>query len=133
SYASELRPESDARVDEIHDRDPARYARALEAALETLADEERLAFTRSDAGWVIRDAPGVLGRRRRLHRWAAKGAGAAALLKSAFTFGDWLPYALWKIERHTGTRLEPTERQRRHPLIFAWPLIFRVLAKRELR
>jgi hypothetical protein len=72
-------------------------------------------------------------RARRLRRPAAKLVGVAQLLKSAVTFGDWLPYALWKLERHTGTRLEPTERQRRHPFVFAWPLLFRVLRRRELR
>ena len=49
------------------------------------------------------------------------------LLKTAFTFGDWVPYVLWKIERHTAVRVEVSERQRRHPLIFGWPVIFRVL------
>ena len=49
------------------------------------------------------------------------------------TFGDWVPYALWKLERHTGTRIELSERQRRHPFLFAWPEIFRVLRSRALR
>jgi hypothetical protein len=75
----------------------------------------------------------LLARRRRARRWLAKAIGTVQLLKSAITFGDWLPYALWKLERHTGTRLEPSERQRKHPFLFAWPLVVRVLAKRELR
>ena len=70
---------------------------------------------------------------RRLRRPAAKLLAVVQLLKSAFTFGDWLPYALWKLERHTGTRLTPTERQRRHPFLFGWPLMLRVLRRRDLR
>ncbi len=34
---------------------------------------------------------------------------------------------VWRAERHTARRIELTERQRRHPLIFAWPVILRVL------
>jgi hypothetical protein len=55
------------------------------------------------------------------------------LLKSAATFGDWLPYVLWKLERHGGTRIELTDRQRRHPLIWGWPVLWRVLRRRDLR
>jgi hypothetical protein len=44
-----------------------------------------------------------------------------------------VPYALWKVERHTGTRIEYSERQRRHPFIWGWPLVFRVLRNRDLR
>jgi len=112
TYAAELRPESDEGPRAVYTADPPRYARALAAALEAL------------------DATGRL---RVLSRPFAKAAATLQLLKSALTFGDWLPYALWKLERHTGTRLEPSARQRRHPFVFGWPLIVRVLWKRELR
>ncbi len=110
TYACELRPESQDAIATLYRAAPERYDALLAAAA-----------TQPPS------APPRLARRR------AKLVGIAALLKTAFTFGDWLPYALWKLERHTGTKLEPTERQRKHPLIFAWPLIFRVLVKRELR
>jgi hypothetical protein len=55
------------------------------------------------------------------------------LLKTAFTFGDWLPYALWKLERHSGARLVASARQRRHPFLFGWPLLVRALRQRALR
>jgi len=55
------------------------------------------------------------------------------LLKSAATFGDWLPYVLWKLERHTGKKIVPSERQRRYPFIFGWPLLVRILWQRDLR
>ena len=69
----------------------------------------------------------------RLRRPVAKLVYVAQLLKTASTFGDWVPYALWKLERHTGTHVEYSERQRRHPFIWGWPLVFRVLRKRDLR
>ena len=53
--------------------------------------------------------------------------GLLRLLKTAYTFGDWVPYVLWKLERHTGRTIELSPRQRRHPLIFGWPIILPLL------
>jgi hypothetical protein len=137
TYGSELRPESDEGPRAVLAADPVRYARVLALALDGLAAEGRLRILSRDAnGWQVACPPGALAAARRrgaLRRPFAKAAATAQLLKSALTFGDWLPYALWKLERHTGTRLEPSERQRRHPFLFGWPLIVRVLWKRELR
>jgi hypothetical protein len=136
TYAGEMRPEGDRAIDELHAADPPRYARASESALRELAlrDPERLRVeigAGSFRAWL--SAPGRARAAWRLRRPAAKAAYAAQLLKTAFTFGDWLPYALWKLERHSGARIQPSERQRRHPLIFGWPILWRLLARRELR
>ena len=48
------------------------------------------------------------------------------ILKSALTFAAPVDYMLWKLERHSGVRLSATERQRRYPLLFAWPLVWRL-------
>jgi hypothetical protein len=133
TYASELRPESDARVEGLYAAAPSHYDHALAAVLDELAAQGAARVAREGDRFRVDRAPGLLSRPRRARRLLAKSLSPAVLLKSALTFGDWLPYALWKLERHTGTRLEPSERQRRHPLLFAWPLVFRVLARRELR
>ena len=79
------------------------------------------------------------GRAGRLRlRWKAKKPAAKLLyaprlVKSALTFGEWLPYAVWKLARHTGVKIEPTPLQRRHPLIFGIPVIVRLLLGRTLR
>ena len=62
----------------------------------------------------------------------AKLAYVGQLFKTAFTFGDWLPYALWKLERHTGKPLQISERQRRHPFVFGWPVLARLLWRRDI-
>jgi len=136
TYAGEMRPEADGAIEMLYAADPARYDRAGASALRELAERRpgELRIEIDDGGFQARLAS--RGRARavwRLRRSAAKAAYAAQLLKTAFTFGDWLPYALWKLERHTGTRIEPSERQRRHPLIFGWPILWRVLSRRELR
>jgi hypothetical protein len=59
-------------------------------------------------------------------RIQGKLLSALRLLKAAFTFSDPLEYLLWKIERHSGLYIEPTPRQLKHPLIFAWPLLWKL-------
>ncbi len=41
--------------------------------------------------------------------------------KYVLTVEGWVDYILEKLERHHGIRLELSERERRHPLIFGWP------------
>ena len=70
--------------------------------------------------------------------WAlAQGAGKVLsflrILKSVLTFEDPVDYMLWKLERHSGVRVEATERQRRYPLIFAWPLAWRLFRRKAFR
>jgi hypothetical protein len=55
------------------------------------------------------------------------------LLKAAATFDDALDYLLWKIQRHSGVFIEPSRLQRRYPVIFAWPLLFRLWRKGAFR
>lgn len=128
TYGCELRPERDDTIASLYRADPARYDAMLDSVLDELAEHPGVAIERIGDQRRVRGHPAPP-----LHPRLAKLAAAAQLLKSAFTFGDWLPYALWKLERHTGTRLEPTARQRRYPLLFAWPLVARALAARALR
>jgi len=60
-------------------------------------------------------------------------AGTAWREGGSILVGDWLPYAIWKLNRHTGVRIEPTDRQRRHPLVYGWPVILRLLRQQKLR
>ena len=58
--------------------------------------------------------------------WLGKLLSALRIIKAAGTFDDPLDYLLWKIRRHSGIYIEPTDRQRRYPLLFAWPLLWRL-------
>ena len=62
-----------------------------------------------------------------------KFLSAARIIKAALTFEDPLDYLLWKIERHSGVHVEPTSRQRRYPLIFAWGLLWQLYRKGAFR
>jgi hypothetical protein len=136
TYAAEMRTESAESISALYAAAPGRFDAAARAGLATLAGR---------AGWCVEDDGAALlvampvGERRRaradwwLRRKLAKIVYAIALLKSTATFGDWLPYVLWKLERHGGTRLVASDRQRRHPLIWGWPLLFRALWRRDFR
>jgi hypothetical protein len=136
TYAAELRPETGDAIRGLFLDQPARYAKAAELAAIALEARGRLRVLALGDPLEVELPRGERQRRRRrarLRRPLAKLAYVAQLLKTAFTFGDWLPYALWKLERHSGARLVPTERQRRHPILFGLPLLVRALRQRALR
>ena len=68
-----------------------------------------------------------------LRRFAGKLLSVLRISKSAFTFDDPVDYALWKVQRHSGVSVTATERQRRYPLIFAWPLVWRLYRQGALK
>ena len=49
------------------------------------------------------------------------------LVKGLFTFEGGFDYVLWKIERHSGVRVEVSPRARRYPLLAGWGVIWRRL------
>jgi hypothetical protein len=136
TYAAEMRPETSDAIRALFRNQPERYARAAQLAALELEARGRLRVLASGEPLEVELPAGEQRRRRRaarLRRPLAKLAYVAQLLKTAFTFGDWLPYALWKLERHSGTRLVASERQRRHPIFFGLPLLVRALRQRALR
>jgi hypothetical protein len=75
---------------------------------------------RSGVSWWLRRAQGKL-------------LSTLRILKAAATFDGALDYLLWKIQRHSGVFIEPSDLQRRYPVVFAWPLLFRLWRKGAFR
>lgn len=136
TYRTELRPENPGTIRELYEVAPDRYDRVTLEALHEL-ERRGLLHVRVAGHWLHVTMPTRQRRWTRLdwqtRRSLAKALYVVRLLKSAVTFGDWLPYVLWKLERHTQGRIVLTERQRRHPLLWGWPVIFRLLLRRDLR
>jgi hypothetical protein len=136
TYTTELRVESPETIRSVYEAAPERYTRVAALAVEVLV-RRGLATGRVDG--TALQAHLVDGARRSIvASWnrkvpVAKALYLVRLVKSAATFGDWLPYALWKLTRHSGVVIEVTERQRRHPLIFGWPVLFRLIRAKTLR
>jgi len=133
TYQCELRTESSNRGESIYEFDPAYYdnvtsAYALEsttlssAKSDTRYHNQFSGFSRkmSSLTWWLRRAQGKL-------------LSVLRLIKAAFTFNEPLEYLLWKIERHTGLYIKPTQRQLKHPLIFAWPLLWKLYRQGAFR
>lgn len=70
---------------------------------------------------------------RGFRRVLCKAVYFLQLMKAAITFEGGVDYALWKIERQSGVKLRASEFQRRHPLIAAWPLVWRAWKRGALR
>jgi hypothetical protein len=68
-----------------------------------------------------------------LRRVQGKVLSTLRILKAALTFDDALDYLLWKIQRHSGVYIEPTQLQRNFPLFFAWPLLYRLWRRGAFR
>jgi hypothetical protein len=137
TYDSERRPESEDRIRELYLENAERYDTVASHALKQLTDDGHFqaaeAHARAFEVTLSRSAQRRGRLRWKLMRFHARYMGLVRLAKTAITFGDWVPYVLWKLERHTGRRIELSERQRRHPLIFAWPIILPLLLRRNLR
>lgn len=70
--------------------------------------------------------------------WAARRVGGRAwsvarLVKAAFTFSGGADYLAWKIERHSGHKLDLTDWQRRHPVLASITLLPKLLRKGAVR
>jgi hypothetical protein len=136
TYAAEMRPESPDTIRSVYRAAPERFERAARDGLVALAAAGHFELTWDGERARVALPPGQ--RQTATRTWERRRRGRklvylVSLLKSATTFGDWLPYVLWKLERHTGTRVELSERQRRHPLIFGWPVFARMLLNRDVR
>jgi hypothetical protein len=133
TYSAEWRTESPETIQSLHAADPERYSAATRGALKCLAGRGQLQVATSSDGFEVSAVSPSRAGPKPVRRPLAKFVYLLGLLKSIATFGDWLPYALWKLERHTGNRIELTDRQRRHPLVWGWPVLLRVLWQRDLR
>jgi hypothetical protein len=119
TYAAELRPEGEARVQWLVERNLADYAALTAAAAPALAAAlepgppgryrvraSRAQRRRSRAAWRIR-------------RWQGKLLSLLRLGKSALIFANAADYVAFKIGRHTGKSIEVTPFMRRHPFLSA--------------
>ena len=119
TYATEIRVEQADRSQGIVDADLDRYSRLLPLAWQSAG----LAFH------VLNDATllpviDVARRSRMQQRWNRRQAwgkklNLLRLCKAAFTFDGAMDYVAWKIERHSGVRIEVKPWQRRFPLLAA--------------
>lgn len=135
TYRCELRTESSTRADSLYDFNPDYYDEVTRT----------MALMPSGSGFPVQqDGDSYLNKSSAITRklaasswWLRRVQGKLLsmlrLLKAALTFNDPLQYLLWKIERHTGIYIEPSPRQLKYPLIFAWPLLWKLYRRGAFR
>jgi len=133
TYQCEFRSEPPGHAEMLFDYWP-KYYQAVTASL--ASGDMGYEFVQSADGYRNTSAPG----KRRfspaswwLRRVQGKVLSTLRIIKAALTFDGALDYLLWKIKRHSGVYIEPTKLQRKAPLIFAWPLLFRLWRKGAFR
>ena len=113
TYRTELRAEKPDRAAEIYQSFAARYDR----------------ITRILIAEDVRPLPRSWTRTRRL----GKALSVLRLMKAAFTFNGGADYLAWKIERHSGQPVPLTDWQRRHPILAAPPILWRLWRAKAVR
>ena len=125
TYKAELRVEKPGRENSILDLNPAHFAGLLPAAL--AADGMLFTVEGED---LVPDMPHF--QRRAILSWWAKRRrlgkvlNVARLVRATRTFDGAGRYAAWKVERHTGVKVEVTPWREAHPILSAPAVLFRV-------
>jgi len=131
SYGAELRPESAERPAHVHDAHDARYAALTPAAL---AAADFPSATDTDGRFApVADSDARARRAWARRRWLGKTLNVLRLMKAVFTFEGGADYVAWKIQRHSGVRVDMSDWQRRHPLLASPVLAIRYWRKGAFR
>ena len=121
TYRAELRPESAERAATIYRADAARYDQMARLIFSGQLNGDGLIVHQATAEDIDRTQ-----RYWRVRRLIGKPLSVLRLMKSLFTFQGGVDYALWKVERHTGVRVPLSSFERRHPILNAPRLLWRV-------
>ncbi|HCS43337.1 MAG TPA: hypothetical protein DIW52_10980 [Pseudomonas sp.] len=134
TYGAELRPESANRPGQLVRHDKAYYSRITRAAAPAV---KHMAACAGEEDCYRNLCPAATRRANerlwRFRRIQGRTLNVARLVKSFFTFENGVDYLIWKLERHLGEPIVVTHRLRRFPLVFGWPLLWRLLKSRRLR
>jgi len=118
TYRAEVRSEGTSHAVELVNADLERYRRAYAVARQAIGSS------------TSAEACAAAWRRRRR---TSKLLNFARLVKATFTFDGALDYVLWKVKRHSGVVVPVTDWQRRHPLLSAPVLAWRLYRRGAFR
>lgn len=133
TYQSELRTESTNRGESIYQFNSTYF----DEALNTFAAQNNRLIVTETAGTYRNLSSGYARRLSSFSWWLRRVQGkllsVLRLFKAVFTFNEPLEYVLWKIERHSGLYIEPSQRQLKYPLVFSWPLLWKLYRQGAFR
>ena len=136
SYGAELRAESKGRITTLWDSSQAYYEQVAHVTFSahfpkikiiqrhdiTMYEIEfsMVGYTKNRLAWTVRKVQGKI-------------LSILRLMKAAFTFQGGADYLIWKIERHSGVKIELTPAQRRHPIWAGLTTFWRLYRKGAFR
>jgi hypothetical protein len=126
SYEAELRPEKKSRAQQLTHLNMGDYIRLTACATPSLPHLQSLLHDRYNCNVSERDCRRAL-RLWRIRAWQGRILSIIRLTKAVFTFRDCVDYAAWKIERHTGIKIEVTPRLQRHPILFGGKVLWQLV------
>lgn len=122
TYSAELRTETSKRAISIYQSNQAYYDKIseyfFESELHNNTIDSRQKF--SQISWKLRVLTG-------------KVLSILRLMKASMTFANGVDYIAWKIERHTGEKIEVSNNLRKYPWIFSWPMLIRLYLSGKIR
>jgi hypothetical protein len=133
TYDAELRVERVGRAADIVAQHPERYEKLLPLAW---SSKQRDYSAHTDG--TLKPVRSAAEARAAASRWAlrrrlGKPLNILRLLKASLTFAGAMDYIAWKIERHSGVKIEVTAWQRRFPLLAAPGLYWQLRKRGVLR
>ncbi len=131
TYGAELRAETGDRADLVYAWAAERYDRLLPEGLL----RGGVPFERGPGGSIrplVLDRDGAR-RAWSLRRPAIKLLNVLRLAKASFTFENGVDYILWKLERHSGKPARVSDWERRHPLLAAPGVLWRLYRDGTIR
>ena len=137
SYQTELRAERNERIAGLFDFWPDYYVAQTQLILTTKGYATTI-DTEIGEELLYRSLLDIKQQRQGRRRWwlrkiVGKLTALLKLVKSLLTFNGAMDYAAWKIERHSGQKVELPNYARRWPLIGGWIILMRLLRRGSLR
>jgi hypothetical protein len=130
SYAGETRVEATSKVPKLFESERDLYMQVYPTLLNQHPTAMKLADKHADGRFRPSGGGFVRWLRRVRLWWFLKRSRIRGILrwpKFLVTVDEWVDIILAKIERTKGIKLEVTPRQRRHPLIFGWPHLLKLM------
>jgi len=126
SYLGEERVAEPEKVTRLFEASREYYLRVYPELLTAHAAEHRWPELTGPGRYAQpKPTPSARARTEAFLRWS-RYRGVLRWPKYMMTVDNWLEYVLDKLERHQGVRLELSERQRKHPILFGWPKFLEV-------
>ena len=126
SYEDELRPEQKNRARQLTHLNMGDYIRLTKYAAKKIDFLEALPQDKYTCNVDEKTCRREL-RKWRLRAWQGRVLSIMRLTKAVFTFHDCVDYAAWKVERHTGIKIEVTPRLQRHPILFGGKVLWQLI------